>query len=151
MPRNANKASINWNDDRKLCLLKVVQQLGGHLIGGSGVTRKWSEINKMLFEQDIFKEYANSFGEKEHRKVKDMYEKTMKAIKHMMLQGNLSRFDGEISPLYQCAQEMIEEAEAAEDEKSFKKSKNCKINQQWKRMRRQPYKSLSKENILTAR
>jgi len=61
MPREANTASINWNDDRKLCLLKVVQQLGGHLIGGSGVTRKWSELNKMLFEQDIFKEYANSF------------------------------------------------------------------------------------------
>ena len=105
----------------------------------------------MLFEQDIFKEYANSFGEKEHRKVKDMYEKMMKEIKHMMLQGNLSRFDGEISPLYQCAQEMIEAAEAAEDEKSLKKSKNCKINQQWKQMRRQAYKSLSKENILTAR
>jgi hypothetical protein len=129
------KITIHWTDDRKLSLLKCVQQLGGHLIGHSGVTKKWSEINKLFFAQDDMMAYASAYDEKNFRKLKDVYEQTIKAIKQMMINGNTSRFDGDLSVLFNCAKDIIEEIDVHEEEKKLRKKKKLLKKPQWKEMR----------------
>ena len=119
------KLTIHWSDERKLCLLKCVQQLGGHLIGHSGVTKKWSEINQLFFQQDEMLPYASAYDEKNFRKLKDVYEQTIKAIKQMVIDGNTSKFDGDLSSLFNCAKDIIEEVDVQEEEKRALKGKEA--------------------------
>ena len=119
------KLTIHWSDERKLCLLKCVQQLGGHLIGHSGVTKIWSEINQLFLQQDKMLPYASAYDEKNFRKLKDVYEQTIKAIKQMMINENTSKFDRDLSSFFNCAKDIIEEVDVQEKEESFKRERGC--------------------------
>jgi hypothetical protein len=69
--------------------------------------------------------YASAYDEKNFGKLKDVYEQTIKGIKQMMINGNTSRFDGDLSVLFNCAKDIIEEIDVHEEEKKAAKEKEA--------------------------
>ena len=61
--------------------------------------------------------YASAYDEKNFRKLKDVYEQTIKGINQLMINGNTSRFDGDLSVLFNCAKDIIEEIDVHEEVK----------------------------------
>ena len=89
--------------------------------------KKWAEINKLFFEQDEMIPYANAYDENNFRKVKDVYEQTLKLIKQIFINGNTSKFDGDSNDLFNCAIDMIKEAASQEKETKSDKEKKYLI------------------------
>jgi hypothetical protein len=124
MLNNKNNLRISWTDTRKLCLVKVVQQYGGHLCDRSATKKVWKDINLNFFKQDEMKDYASMYDPEKFRKIKEKYDSIIDEVTKMMMNGNLSKFDGELSELFDCCKVMIEETEVANEERTSKKLKD---------------------------
>ena len=73
-------------------------------------------------------EYAAQYDVENLRRIQEPYSQMIKIPKNMMIDGgNTSRFDGDLSPVYDLAEIFIEEQDAATEERLAMKEKEEKL------------------------
>ena len=119
----ASTQYIPWNEDMVCTLINLVITEGAHIAKKSEVTKKWNAVNDLFFEQNELLAYKSAYKKDDPRKLKDKFQKVMKATKADIDTGNQSGKSGEMSRRYELVQQVLNDIDADEEEQLDEKKK----------------------------
>eukprot|EP01040_Poterioochromonas_malhamensis_P006981 gene6981-7531_t len=105
-------SKIQWTDELKYLLFRVVQEEGAHLTEYGKTDEKWMRVNDKFFSQKetIFLKEVH-YQKDKHRKLKDKFKEILTSCTEYLSSGNTSNEEGELSDLYELAKQLQKEKE----------------------------------------
>ena len=80
---------VPWNEEMEITLLNLIVSEGVHTAGRNESTKKWNTVNELFFNQNELLPYkATAYKKDDTRKLKDKYNKILKAAKADIDTGN---------------------------------------------------------------
>jgi hypothetical protein len=116
---------VPWNEEMEITLLNLIVSEGVHTAGRNESTKKWNTVNELFFNQNELLPYkATAYKKDDTRKLKDKYNKILKAAKSDIDTGNQTGKTGDMSKKYELVQQIFIEMDAdGEERKEHKKGK----------------------------
>ena len=120
---------VPWNEEMEVTLLNLVVTEGIHIAHKSEVTKKWNTVNDLFFEQNELLPFkATAYKKDDPRKLKDKYQKVLKAAKADIDTGNQSGKTGDLSQKYELVQHIFNEMDANDEERKERKKEKELLN-----------------------
>jgi hypothetical protein len=92
-----NASYVPWNEEIEVTLLNLIVSEGVHVAPRSESTKKWSTVNDLFFDQNELLPYkAAAYKKDDTRKLKDKYQKILKAAKADIDTGNRNGKTGDL-------------------------------------------------------
>jgi hypothetical protein len=124
-----NASYVPWNEEMEVTLLNLIVSEGVHVAPRSESTKKWNTVNDLFFDQNELLPYkAAAYKKDDTRKLKDKYQKILKAAKADIDTGNQSGKTGDLSRKYELVQQIFIEMDAEEEEKKDRKKEKEQLN-----------------------